>query len=87
MYNYLGENSEYVLDIIKALEFSKIPENLHHSNSAATSLIYEIQGWLSEISPGVNFTFEIDNKSDLGNLNLIHIDQTMLDSVLVMHYR
>lgn len=66
MYNYLGENSEYVLDIIKALEFSKIPESLHHSNSAATSLIYEIQGWLSEISPGVNFTFEIDNKSDLG---------------------
>lgn len=66
MYNYLGENGEYILDVISALEFSTIPKELHHEKSNVHTLMFELKSWLSEISPGIDFQIEIDTKSDLG---------------------
>ncbi|MDD9316649.1 AAA family ATPase [Acinetobacter lactucae] len=66
MYNYLGENGEFILDIISALEFSRIPNELHHEKSPVQTFMFELKSWLTEISPDIDFQIEIDTKSDLG---------------------
>ncbi|MEG6551627.1 DUF3696 domain-containing protein [Desulfocurvibacter africanus] len=60
----IGEKGEYVLDFLHKLNDTIIPSQLHHEKSEGITLQYEIRGWLSEIAPGVEFSFKVDPKRD-----------------------
>lgn len=62
----IGDKGEYVFDFVKKLNESGflIPETLIHENAQGKTFEYVLEAWLSEISPGVKFTFETNLKAD-----------------------
>ena len=60
----MGEQSKYVLDVLGQLRDTLIPETLLHPNGQSKLLQHVISGWLSEIAPGVKFSFKIDQEAD-----------------------
>lgn len=68
----VGDKGEYVFDFItRLIEHDYIlPEQLYHANSQGITFEHILQGWLSEISPGVNFTFKRNNKADISHAEI-----------------
>lgn len=60
----MGEQSRYVLDVLGRLRDGRIPDTLAHSKAQSKSLQHVLDGWLSEIAPGIEFSFESDSKAD-----------------------
>lgn len=60
----MGEQSRYVLDVLGRLRDARIPNVLVHSKAQSKSLQHVLDGWLSEIAPGIEFSFESDSKAD-----------------------
>lgn len=62
----IGDKGEYVFDFITKLNNSGflIPDSLIHEKSQGKTFEYVLEAWLSEISPGVKFTFETNQKAD-----------------------
>lgn len=64
MFPYIGDKGEFVLDFLQKLNNALVPEALQHPNSQGKTLNYVLAGWLSEIAPGVEFSFTSDQKAD-----------------------
>jgi predicted ATPase len=60
----IGENGENLLQCIEQLEDELLDERLKHENSEGDTLKYNIRGWLSVISPNVEFLPHINKMSD-----------------------
>lgn len=60
----MGEQSRYVLDVLGRLYNARIPDTLAHPKAQSKSLQHVLDGWLSEIAPGIEFSFEPDPKAD-----------------------
>jgi predicted ATPase len=60
----MGEQSRYVLDVLGRLHNAWIPDALAHPKAQSKSLQHVLDGWLSEIAPGIGFSFEPDPKAD-----------------------
>jgi predicted ATPase len=60
----MGENGENVLQCIEMFENSEIDERLRHENAEGDTLGYNIRGWLSVISPQVEFKTHVDRITD-----------------------
>ncbi len=68
----VGDKGEYVFDFITRLVENNyvLPENLYHENAQGVTFEHILQGWLSEISPDVNFTFQRNNKADISHAEI-----------------
>ncbi|MBF0556167.1 MAG: DUF3696 domain-containing protein [Nitrospirae bacterium] len=60
----VGENGEYVIDYIARHETAIVPDKLKHPKSEGDTLLFNIRGWLEEISPNVEFKFGGDSIID-----------------------
>jgi predicted ATPase len=60
----LGENGENVLQCIEQHENTVLDERLRHPNSEGDTLGYNIRGWLSVISPNVEFVGRLERITD-----------------------
>lgn len=60
----IGDHGEYVIGFLDALSLAIIPEMLRHEKARGETLEYQIAGWLEEIAPGVELSFETDPKHD-----------------------
>ncbi|OQX00952.1 MAG: hypothetical protein BWK73_47450 [Thiothrix lacustris] len=66
----MGEQSKYVLDVLGQLRDTLIPEALLHPKAQSKSLQHVLSGWLSEIAPGVEFSFESDSRADVSRAEI-----------------
>lgn len=66
----IGDKGEFVLDFLDRLGNTLLPETMHHEKSEGSTLHYEIQGWLTEIAPGVVFRFSLDPKRDASHAEI-----------------
>lgn len=62
--NRIGENGENLLQCIEQLGGELLDERLRHENSVGDTLEYNIRGWLSVVSPNVEFNYHLDKMSD-----------------------
>ncbi|MDO7388577.1 DUF3696 domain-containing protein [Acinetobacter baumannii] len=68
----VGDRGEFVFDFIKKLEeFGYLlPEKLVHELSEGRTFEYGLQGWLSEIAPGIKFSFKTNKKADISHAEI-----------------
>lgn len=68
----VGDRGEYVFDFIKKLEESGylLPEQMIHSLAQGKTFEFVLQGWLNEISPGVQFSFSTNRKADISHAEI-----------------
>ncbi|QTR53317.1 AAA family ATPase [Thiothrix unzii] len=66
----MGEQGRYVLDVLGRLRDSRIPDTLVHPKAQSKSLQHVLDGWLSEIAPGIEFSFEPDAKADVSRAEI-----------------
>lgn len=62
--NRLGPNGENVLQCIRELGGTILDEKLRHANSEGLTFEFNVKGWLSVISPGINLDYNISDLSD-----------------------
>jgi len=60
----VGYKGEYVLDFLQQFENTIIPDALIHEKAEGKTLVYVLEGWLNEISPGVDFKYQTNAKTD-----------------------
>jgi predicted ATPase len=60
----IGENGENVLQCIEQLGGEILDERLKYEKSEGLTLEYNIKGWLSVISPDIEFKYHIDKLTD-----------------------
>ncbi len=60
----IGYKGEYVLDFLQKLENSIVPDALIHEKAEGKTLAFVVEGWLNEISPGVDFKYQTNPKTD-----------------------
>ena len=64
----LGEQGEFVLDFLGRFEeISGLPTAIVHPSSNSTSVRLNASAWLNLISPGVNFDYKVNRKTDSGS--------------------
>ncbi|ASP46308.1 AAA family ATPase [Cognaticolwellia beringensis] len=61
----IGDRGEFVYEFIDKLERSIVPDTMQHENSQGDILPLAIKGWLSEISPNVDFLYQLNSKVDI----------------------
>lgn len=68
----VGDRGEFVFDFIKKLEEYGflLPDLLVHPASQGKAFEYVLQGWLTEIAPGIEFSFETDKKADISHAEI-----------------
>lgn len=68
----VGDRGEFVFDFIQKLVSYDylIPDQLVHKNSQGRTFEYALSGWLTEIAPGVEFSFETNNKADISHAEI-----------------
>lgn len=60
----IGPNGENLLHCIELLADEPLNSKLRHANSEGDTLLYNIRGWLSVISPNVKFDYAVSKMSD-----------------------
>jgi predicted ATPase len=60
----VGYKGEYVLDFLQHFENAIVPDALIHETAEGKTLFYVLNGWLNEISPGVDFSYQTNSKID-----------------------
>lgn len=66
----VGEQGEFVLDLISKLNDTIIPKVLVNDTSQGSTFEYVLASWLSEIAPGVEFSFDTTSKADLAHAKI-----------------
>lgn len=68
----IGDRGEFVIDYIKKLtDYGYlVPENLVHKDSQGKTFEYALEGWLTEIAPGVEFKFNTNPKADISHTEI-----------------
>lgn len=68
----IGDRGEYAFDFITKLEGYGylIPDCMIHPSAEGKTFEYVLQGWLSEISPGVKFSFSTNKKADISHAEI-----------------
>ncbi|SHN70057.1 AAA family ATPase [Desulfovibrio litoralis] len=65
--DHVGDNGEYVVEILRSyLIKSGVPEKLRAKNVKVAGLRDNIEGWLRELSPGVQFQYHYTVEADIG---------------------
>lgn len=68
----VGDRGEFVFDFVKKLEEYRyiLPDLLIHKASQGKTFEYVLQGWLTEIAPGVKFSFSTNKKADISHAEI-----------------
>ena len=68
----IGDRGEFVIDYIKKLtDYGYlVPDILVHENSQGKTFEYALEGWLTEIAPGVEFKFNTNPKADISHAEI-----------------
>lgn len=68
----VGDRGEFIFDFIQKLSNYgyTVPEIFFHEASEGKSFEYTLQGWLSEISPGVKLSFNSNKNADISHANI-----------------
>lgn len=61
---YIGNQGEYIVGFLDALNKAIVPEPLRHPAAQGITLEYQLAAWLTEVSPGIDLQYEIDPKRD-----------------------
>ncbi|WP_166424591.1 DUF3696 domain-containing protein [Paraglaciecola sp. 20A4] len=69
-YPRVGDQGEFVLDYLQHLGDCILPDALVHEKAQGKTLEYVLAGWLNEISPGVEFSFKLNNKADIAHAEI-----------------
>lgn len=64
----IGSHGEYVIGFLNELRNQIIPDILRHQDSQGTTLEYQIVGWLKEIAPDIEISYETDSKRDASHV-------------------
>jgi predicted ATPase len=62
--NRIGANGENLLQCIESFADAPLDARLKHENSEGETLLFNIRGWLSVISPNVEFKYQLNKTSD-----------------------
>lgn len=60
----IGATGDNLLQYIQLMGSRELDEQLRHENSEGLTLEFNIKGWLSVISPNVDFDYKVNKKSD-----------------------
>jgi len=60
----IGPNGENLFQFIESYADETIDQKLKHERSEGDTVLYNIRGWLSVVSPNVKFKYNIDKNSD-----------------------
>lgn len=63
-YPEIGEQGEFVLDLIEKMNDTIIPDALIHRKSQGKTFEFVLSSWLTEIAPGINFKSVVTRKAD-----------------------
>jgi len=68
----VGDQGEFVFDFVKRLEEYGylLPDPLIHPSAQGKTFEYVLQGWLTEIAPGVEFSFSTNKKADISHAEI-----------------
>ena len=68
----VGNQGEFVFDFVTRLEEYGylLPDALRHPKAQGNSFEYVLQGWLTEIAPGVMFSFSTNKKADISHAEI-----------------
>lgn len=68
----VGDRGEFVFDFVTRLEEYGylLPKLLRHPNSQGQTFEFVLQGWLTEIAPGVNFLFSTNKRADVSHAEI-----------------
>lgn len=68
----VGDRGEYVFDFIGRLNETGylIPDALVHEQAQGSAFEYVLRAWLSEISPGVDFSVELHREADISHAEI-----------------
>ncbi|AKX46118.1 hypothetical protein AKN94_01080 [Thiopseudomonas alkaliphila] len=69
---HVGSKGEYVLDFISRLSEQNyiLPDGLLHPNSQSKTFSQVLQDWLSEITPGVRFSYQRNTQADISHAEI-----------------
>lgn len=69
---HVGAKGEYVLDFISRLSEQGyvLPDGLLHPDSKSKTFSQVLQDWLSEITPGVRFSYQRNTKADISHAEI-----------------
>jgi predicted ATPase len=60
----MGANGENLFQCIESFSDYLIDGRLKHENSEGDTLLYNLRGWLSVVSPGIEFRYQLNKTSD-----------------------
>lgn len=68
----VGDRGEFVFDFVKRLEEYGylLPDQLVHPTAQGKTFEYVLQGWLTEIAPGVKFSFSTNKRADISHAEI-----------------
>lgn len=66
----IGPKGEYFVDYYLKFENVIIPELMRHEDSIGNTLKHQVSYWMSEISPGVDLSFEVNKNHDISHLEV-----------------
>ena len=61
----IGDKGEFVIDFIEKLSDCIVPDKLRHPEAQGQTFQYVLQGWLTEIAPGIDFSYNKNSKADI----------------------
>ena len=61
----IGDKGEFVIDFIEKLADCIVPDKLRHPEAQGQTFQYVLQGWLTEIAPGIDFSYNKNSKADI----------------------
>ncbi len=61
---HVGEYGEYVIDFLARHELDIIDPKLKHPKAEGDTLEWNVRGWLTEVSPGVDFKHTVEQRRD-----------------------
>jgi len=66
----IGERGEYLVDYYAKFEGVIIPKILRHQLSSGNTLKHQINHWMSEVSPGVDLSFNVNEDHDISHMDV-----------------
>lgn len=66
----IGERGEFTADFINKFSSCLVNPKMHHHSTVSDTLQDQLKAWMSEISPNVSFSFQINPKHDTSHVEI-----------------
>lgn len=66
----IGEKGEFAVDFFSKFSGCLVNKKMHHASTVSNTLQDQLNAWMSEISPNVSFSFQMDSKHDTSHVEI-----------------